>query len=61
MERTFWTADKIADEIGMKRETVLRKIVSHPTFPKRIKIPNSNKYIWVGDEVVEWLKKYQEA
>lgn len=58
--KTFWTSENCAEELGVKIGTFLRNYAPNPTFPKRITLPNSRRPLWRADEVIEWVGKFQE-
>ena len=59
-DKTFWTSENCAEELGVNIGTFLRNYAPNPTFPKRITLPNSRRPLWRADEVIEWVGKFQE-
>ena len=54
-EEKLWKIENIGEYFQTTPDTVYRKIVCRPTFPRPIKIPGGPKR-WKPEEVKEWAE-----
>jgi hypothetical protein len=60
----LWTADMIATYLHLGVGTVRNRVLSHPTFPRAVRIPTTDDgggRRWPGKEVIAWALKHREA
>jgi predicted DNA-binding transcriptional regulator AlpA len=54
----LWSAEDIAQHIGLTKRTVLETIACQPTFPDPIRINSRPR--WYAAEVCEWLDNHRK-
>lgn len=59
--KTIGTA-RLGELMGLSPFTVHSALSRRPErFPPPIRVPGSNKLLWDEDEVIAWLKQYQQS
>lgn len=55
-------AEDLAKLIGRAASTIKTDVRRRPeTLPPRLRIPGSNRVLWLESDVAEWLRKCREA
>ena len=66
LSKELWTADDIAEYLGMSKSTVQGSIINNANFPNRIRVPTTNKHScktvprWLSNEVRLYVKRQKE-
>jgi len=56
----LWSLDKIAEHIDYG-ESVARRLVAQPDFPKPVRLFNGAHPRWIAREVIEYCENRKEA
>lgn len=60
----LWSAQNIADYLGVSKRQVMERIAPHPKFPAPIRLPSveatRGNPRWKAIEVIAWTESYQE-
>jgi hypothetical protein len=56
---TVWSADDIAEWLGLSAYTIKQAVVVRPGFPAVIQVTGAKEgqRRWFADEVIEWVRK----
>jgi hypothetical protein len=60
----LWSGDQIAAYLKQDRQTVMKRIICQPDFPRAIRLPSTTggkgQPLWKAKEVIAWAESYQE-